>query len=323
MARALIVAAALLGAAAVGGAGAQNYPDKPIRVVDAYSPGGTSDILGRILGQKFLESQGQPWIMDNRPGANGIIGSEFVAKSPPNGYTLLMFTSTLTVQPSIYKNLPYDVLKSFVPVVLVSSTANVVVVHPTIPVKNVKEFIALARAKPGQLTYASGGAGTSTHMSMELFKSMAKLNIRHIPYKGITPGVIDVIGGHVDCAFATMPVALPYIRSGKLRALAVTSEKRAKATPEIPTVAEAVLPGYDAVNSVGVLAPAETPREIVHKLNAEIARILDLPDVRERFAVVGAEAAGGTPEKFGNYIRSEISKWAGVVKSSGMEVQAW
>lgn len=301
---------------------AQTYPDRPIRVVDAYSPGGTSDILGRILGQKFLESQGQPWILENRTGGNGIIGSEFVSKAPPNGYTLLMFTTTLTVQPSIYKNLPYDVLKSFVPVILVSSTANVLVLHPAIPVKSVKEFIALAKAKPGQLTYASGGAGTSTHMSMELFKSMAKLNVRHIPYKGITPGIIDVIGGHVDCAFGTMPVALPYIKSGKLRALAVTSEKRALATPEIQTVAEAALPGFDAVNSVGVLVPAETPREIVHKLNAEIARILGLPDVRERFALVGAEPVRGTPEKFANYIRSEIS-WAGVVKSSGMEVQAW
>lgn len=170
---------------------------------------------------------------------------------------LLMFTSTLTAQPSIYKNLPYDVLKSFVPVVLVSSTANVVVVHPAIPVKNVKEFIASASAKPGQLTYASGGARTSTPMSMELFTSMAKLNIRQIPCQGITPGAMDVIGGHVDCAFATMPVALPYIKSGRLCALAVTSEKRAKATPKIPTIAEAALPGYDAVNSVGVLAPAE------------------------------------------------------------------
>lgn len=318
-----LLMAAILAILAIPAVRAQTYPDRPVRVVDAYSPGGTSDVLGRILGQKFLENQGQPWILENRPGANGIIGSEFVSKSAPNGYTLLMFTTTLTVQPSIYKNLPYDVLKSFAPVILVSSTANVLVLHPAIPVKSVKEFMVLAGAKPGQLTYASGGAGTSTHMSMELLKSMAKLNIRHIPYKGITPGIMDVIGGHVDCAVGTMPVVLPHIKSGKLRALAVTSEKRALATPGIQTIAESGLPGYDAVNSVGVLAPAETPREIVIKLNAEIAKVLDLPDVKERFALVGAEPVGGSPAKFAAYIRTEIDKWARVVKTSGMELQAW
>jgi tripartite-type tricarboxylate transporter receptor subunit TctC len=308
---------------AVALAHAQTYPERPIRVVDAYSPGGTSDLLGRILGQKFQELEGQPWILENRTGANGIIGSEFVAKAQPNGYTLLMLTTTLTVQPSIYRNLPYDVLKSFAPVIQVSAAANILVLHPAIPAKSVKDLIALARAKPGQLTYASGGAGTSTHMSMELFKSMAKLDIRHIPYKGITPGIVDIIGGHVDCAFSTMPVALPYIRSGKLHALAVTSATRALAAPEIPTVAESGLAGFEAANAVGVLAPAGTPREIVDKLNAVIARILNLADVRERFAVAGVEPVGGSPGNFENYIRTEIRKWAGVVKSSGMEVQAW
>ena len=302
---------------------AQTYPDRPIRVVDAYAPGGTSDLMGRLLGQKFQESQGQPWILENRTGGNGIIGSEYVAKAKADGYTLLMFTTTLTVQPSLYRNLPYDVVKSFTPVILAASNANVLVLHPAIPVRNVKDFIALARARPGQLTYASGGAGTSTHMSMELFKSMAKLDVRHIPYKGITPGVIDIMGGHVDCAFSTMPVVLPHIKAGKLHAVAASSEKRALALPDLPTVAESGLPGFSAVNSVGILAPADTPGDIVIRLNATVAKILELPDIRERLAVIGMEPVGGNPEKFAAFIRTEIRKWAGVVKSSGMELQGW
>lgn len=234
-----------------------------------------------------------------------------------------MFTASHTIHPSFYKNLPYDFLKVFAPITLTSSTTNMLVVHPAVPARNVKELIVLAKARPGQLNFASAGLGSTNHLGMELFKSMAAVDMTHIPYKGSAPAVGDMIGGHIDLMFVPMPIVLPHVKSGKLRALAVSTAKRAVAMPGIPTVAEAGLPGYEATNAHGVLAPAGTPREIVIKLNTEIVRILNLTDVRERLFSIGAEPVGNTPEQFGGYLRSEIAKWAKVIKDIGMTPQPW
>ncbi len=302
---------------------AQSYPHKPIRVIDAYPPGGTTDVVARIISPRFAENTGQPWVIDNRPGAQGIIGTEVASKSPADGYTLLMFTASHTIHPSFYRNLPYDFLKAFAPITLTSSTTNMLVVHPAVPARNVKELIVLAKARPGQLNFASAGLGSTNHLAMELFKSMAGVVMTHIPYKGSAPAVSDMIGGHLDLMFVPMPIVLPHVKSGKLRALAVSTAKRAVAMPGIPTVAEAGLPGYEATNAHGVLAPAGTPREIVLKLNAAVVRILNLPDVKERLVGIGAEPVVTTPEQFGEYLRSEIAKWAKVIKDIDMTPQAW
>src|SRR5690606_24364362 len=252
--------------------GGQGHPAKPIRVIDAYPPGGSTDVLARLVAPKFQDSTGQPWVVENRPGAQGIIGCEYVARAAPDGYTLLMFTGSHTVHPSIYKKLPYDLVRDFAPVTLASSTTNILVVHPSVPAKSLREFIAVAKSARGKLNYASAGTGSTTHMATELMKSMAGIEATHIPHKGSAPAVIDLVGGHVDFMFAPLPVILPHVKSGKARALAVSTAKRSAALPDIPTVAEAGLPGYEATNSVGVLAPAGTPKAIIAKLNAEIVR---------------------------------------------------
>lgn len=302
---------------------AQTYPSRPIRIIDAYAPGGSSDIMARTIGQRMTEDWGQQVVVDNRPGGNAVIGTDMAAKAPADGYTLLMFTSTLTVQPILYKNLPYNLRTDFAPVALVATTSNVLLVNPAAPAATLKEFITLAKARPGKLTYGSGGTGTGTHMAMELLRSMADLQMTHVPYKGIAPALTDIMGGHIDCAFAPMPPAIPHIKSGRLKALAVSTSKRSAAMPDIPTIAEAGVAGYDSTNAVGILAPAKTPRQTVARLNGEIVRILGMREVRERLSSLGTDPAGGTPEEFRTFIESEIEKWARVVKSSGMEVQAW
>ncbi len=302
---------------------AQGYPVKPVRVIDAYPPGGGTDIVARTLAPKFQESQGQPWVIDSRAGAQGIIGAEIAARSAPDGHTLLMFATNFTIHPSIYKNLPFDLTKSFVPVTQTSTVAMIVVVHPSVPAHKVKELIALAKTRPGRLNFASSGFGGITHMAGELFNGMAGIKMTHIPYKGGAPTVLATVGGEVDLTFAAIPVAGPYIRSGRMRPLAVTTTRRSTVMPELPTIAEAGLPGFEVTNAYGVLAPAGTPREIVAKLQHEIARILNLPDVRERLLALGAEPVGSTPEQFGAHIRTEISKWANVVKATGIELQSW
>ena len=301
----------------------QAYPGKPIRVIDAYPPGGSTDVVARIIAVKFQESTGQPWIVDNRPGAQGIIGSEFVSRALPDGYTLLMFTGSHTVHPSIYAKLPYDLLKDFAPVTLTSATTNCLVVHSSVPARSVRELIALANAKPGLLNYSSSGIGSTTHMGMELFKSVAGVDFRHIPYKGAAPAVLDLVGGHVDLAFAPLPVMLPHIKSGRVRPLAVSTAKRSGALPNIPTVAEAGVPGYEATNSVGVLAPAATPRDIIVKLSTEIVRILALPEIRERLLGLGAEPVGNSPEQFAAFLREDIARWAKVVRDAKLPLQSW
>jgi len=303
------------------GAWGQAYPAKPIRLVVPFPAGGTTDILARAVGQKLTEAWGQPVVVDNRPGAGGNIGSELVAKAAPDGYTLLMGTvGTHAINASLYAKMPYDHIKDFAPVILVAGVPNVLVVNPAVPVNSVQELIAYAKANPGRLNFASSGSGTSIHLSGELFKVMAGVQMTHIPYKGSAPALQDLIGGQVQLMFDNLPSALPQIKGGKLRALAVTSATRAAALPDVPTVAEAGLPGFEASSWFGVLAPAGTPVAIIARLNAEIAKWLASPEAREKLASQGANAAGGSPEDFAKHIAAETAKWQKVVKESGAKV---
>jgi tripartite-type tricarboxylate transporter receptor subunit TctC len=305
-----------------GTAFAQTYPVKPVRIIDGFPPGGSSDIVARVIAPKFQESLHQPLIVENRAGAQGIIGADAVAKAPPDGYTLFVMTGTHTVHPVIYRNMPYEFPKAFAPIALTSSIAQVLAVHPTVPVRTVKELIALAKMKPGRLNFGAGGTGPQ--MTGELFNSMAGTKITFIGYKGGAPAVLAAVTGEVDVTFATMPTAIAFIRDGRLRALGVCTTKRSAVLPQLPTVAEAGLPGYESTNSVGILAPAGTPRDVVAKLHQEIVRILALPDVRDRLLVAGIEPAQlMTPEQFGDYLRGEVVKWAKVVKAADIKVQTF
>jgi tripartite-type tricarboxylate transporter receptor subunit TctC len=304
------------------GAFAQAYPNKPIRMIVPFPPGGTADILGRAIGQKLAENVGQQVIVENRAGANGNIGAQIVAKSPPDGYTLLMSPqSTLTNNPSLYSALPFDTIKDFAPITLVAETPHFIVVHPSVPAKTVGDLIALAKAKPGYLTFASAGSGSSLHLTGELFKSMAGIDIVHIPYKGAAPAVTDLLGGQISMMFDTGPSALPHVRSGKTRALAVTTANRSRLMPDLPTVVESGLPGYDVTTWFGLVAPSGTPREIVTKLNAEVVRILQTPEVKERLETQAADPVGNTPEEFAAIIKADIAKWGEVIKLSGVRIE--
>jgi tripartite-type tricarboxylate transporter receptor subunit TctC len=303
------------------GAAAQSYPTRSIRLVVPFPAGGTTDILARAVSQKLTEAFGQSVVVDNRPGAAGNIGSDLVAKSTPDGYTLLMGTvGTHAINPSLYSNMPYDHIKDFVPVVLVAGVPNVLVVNPALPVNSVADLIKLAKAKPGTINFASSGSGTSIHLSGELFKTMAGVDMTHVPYKGSSPALTDLIGGQVQIMFDNLPSSLAQIKAGKLRAVAVTSLKRAPALPDVPTINESGLPGFEASSWFGVLAPAGTPAPIVARINAEVNKWLQSADAREKLLSQGAEAAGGTPEQFATYIRVETEKWAKVVKASGAKV---
>ena len=300
---------------------AQSYPSRPVRLVVPFPAGGTTDILARAMAEKLSGALGQQFVVDNRPGAGGNIGSDIVAKSPPDGYTLLMGTvGTHAINPSLYPKMPYDHVKDFVPVVLVAGVPNVLVVNPTVPAKTVAELIALAKEKPGTINFASSGNGTSIHLSGELFKLLAGVQIAHVPYKGSAPALTDLIGGRVQIMFDNLPSALPHIKGGKLRALAVTSSKRAPALPDLPTIAESGVAGFEASSWFGILAPAATPRDIVQRINAEANKALHAPDMREKLLAQGAEAVGNSPEFFADYIRTETVKWAKVVKDSGARV---
>ena len=302
-------------------ASAQSYPNRTIRLVVPFPAAGTTDILARAAAQKLTEAFGQSVVVDNRPGAAGNIGSDLVAKSAPDGYTLLMGTvGTHAINPSLYSKMPYDHVKDFVPVVLVAGVPNVLVVNPALPVNSVADLIKLAKDKPGQINFASSGSGTSIHLSGELFKTMAGVDITHVPYKGSSPALIDLIGGQVQIMFDNLPSALPQIKAGKLRAIAVTSLKRAPVLPDVPTISESGLPGFEASSWFGVLAPAGTPAPIVARINAEVNKWLQSAEAREKLLSQGAEAAGGSPEQFANHIRAESEKWAKVVKASGAKV---
>jgi tripartite-type tricarboxylate transporter receptor subunit TctC len=302
-------------------ASAQTYPVKPIRIVVPFPPGGATDILARDVAQKLTEAWGQQVIVDNRPGAGGNIGSELVAHSAPDGYTLEMGTvGTHAINASLYAKMPYDHVKDFAPVILVAGVPNVLVVNNAVPANSVAELIAYAKANPGKLNFASSGNGTSIHLSGELFKVMAGVQMTHIPYKGSAPALQDLLGGQVQLMFDNLPPSLPQIKAGKVRALAVTSLTRAPALPDVPTVAESGLPGFEASSWFGILAPAGTPPAIVAKLNAEIAKWLATPEAKEQLAKQGANAAGGTPEEFAKHIAAETAKWAKVVKDSGAKI---
>ena len=298
-----------------------DYPSKPVRLVVPFPPGGTTDILARAVAQKLTEQWHQQVIVDNRPGAGGNIGADLVAKSAPDGYTLLMGTiGTQAINPSLYARMPYDAQKDFAPVILVAAVPNVLEVNPSLPVHTVQELIAYAKAHPGKLNFASSGNGTSIHLSGELFKSMTGVQMTHVPYKGSAPALADLAGGQVQLMFDNLPSSLGLIKGGKLRALAVTSTARSPALPDVPTIAESGLPGYEATAWFGVLAPAKTPPAIVDKLNAAIGAWLASPEAKEKLASQGAAAAGGTPADFARYIASETTKWAKVVKTSGAHI---
>jgi tripartite-type tricarboxylate transporter receptor subunit TctC len=315
LARAAVTLAALLAPGA--GWAQQAYPTKPIRVVVAFAPGGIADFAARSVSQRLSESLGVPVVVENRPGAGGITGADVVAKAAPDGYTLLVTSISHTINPSMRKNLPFDALHDFAPVTQIADAPNLLVVHPSLPVKSVTELTALARARPGQVTYASSGGGTSTHLSGELYKAMARVDIVHVPYKGGGPAVVDLLGGHVLMMFSTVPSVLQQVRAGKLRGLAVTGARRFPAAAEFPTMIEAGLPGYEVSGWSGVFAPAGTPRGSVSRLAGEIAKILRSPELRDRFFVQGAEPVGNSPEVFTAFVSSEIAKWKKVVEFSG------
>jgi len=302
-------------------AGAQTYPTRPVRLVVPFPAGGTTDILARAAAQKLSEAWGQQVIVDNRPGAGGNIGTELVARSAPDGYTLEMGTvGTHAINASLYSKLPYDHVKDFAPVILVAGVPNVLVIGPGLPVNSVQELIAYAKANPGKLNFASSGSGTSIHLSGELFKTLTGVQMTHVPYKGSAPALSDLMGGQVQLMFDNLPSSLAFIKAGKLRALAVTSTVRAAALPDVPTMVEAGVPGFEASSWFGILAPAGTPRDIVMRINGEVAKWLASPDAREKLSAQGAIAAGGTPEDFARHIGSETTKWAKVVKESGAKV---
>ena len=320
---ALVAAAmALVAGVAAPDASAQAaWPSKPIRIVVPFPPGGTTDILARAAAQKMTEAWKEQAVIDNRPGAGGNIGAELVAKAPADGYTMLMGTvGTHAINASLYAKMPYDHVKDFAPVILVAAVPNVMVVHPSVPAATVAEFIAWAKANPGKVNFASSGSGTSIHLAGELFKTQTGLAMTHVPYKGSAPAIADLIGGQVQVMFDNLPSALPQIRGGKLRALAVTSRERANALPDVPTVAESGLLGFEASSWFGLLAPTGTPREVVVRVNAEIARWLASSDAKDKLASQGAVAAGGTPEDFASHITAETAKWQKVVRESGAKV---
>lgn len=309
----------VLGTALLPMAHAQTYPVKPIRVVVPYAPGGPTDILTRAVGQHLTETWGQQVILDNRPGNSGHVGTAYAAKQPADGYNLNMVGISFSVAPSLGGRTGYDAQRDFAPVSLIAGVNNVMVVHPSLPVKNVKSFIALARKQPGALTYASGGPGGAQHLAGEYFSYLAKINMVHVPYKGAAPSVTALISGEVVIGFADMLISAPHVKSGRLRGLAVTGATRSAALPDLPTVAESGLPGYAVTVWFGMLAPAKTPAEIISRLQAEIARGLKTPAVRERLTAMGAEPSGNTPEEFTEFLRSEISKWSKVVKAAGLD----
>ncbi len=285
------------------------------------APGSGPDIMARTIAQKLSEAWNQPVVVEARPGAGGIIGSEAVAKSPPDGYTLIMGNAgSHSVNPSLYRKLPYDPLKDFAPVVLVSTAPNILIVHPSLPVKSVKELIALAKVRPGELTFGSGGNGSTAHLSGELFRTLAGIQLVHVPFKGAPAAVLGVITGEISMAILNLPPALPHVKSGRLKALAVSTPKRSMALPDLPTIAESGLPGYSATAWYGVLAPAGTSREIILKLNAEIVKSLRTNEIRARIASDGGEVVGSTPEEFTAVMKSDIAKWAKVVQDSGARV---
>lgn len=316
-----LVFLAALAAAPVAGAQAQAYPSKAIRVIVPFPPGGSTDFLARIVGQKLTAAWGQQVVIDNRPGAGGTVGAAEAARATPDGYTLLMGAVHHTIATSAYAKLPYDFQKDFAPVTTVAIVPNILVVNPAVPATTVKELIAHAKANPGKLTYGSAGMGTAHHLIGESFNAQAGVDILHVPYKGGSPAVADLIGGQVTLMYDTVSSCLPHIKSGKLRAIGVSTAKRSAALPDVPTIAEAALPGFEVTTWFGFLAPAKTPPEIVTRLNTEIVKILNMPDVRERLLAAGSEPVGNTPEQMTAQIAKETAEFAKIVKQAKLVVE--
>jgi len=316
----LYAATSALAQISSAGSGAA-YPAKPIRVIVGFPPGSGADITARVIGAKAGEALAQQVIVDNRPGAASNIAAELSAKAPPDGYTLFIGTVANTINATLYPKLPFDFARDFAPVALTTAAPNVLVVHPSVPAKSVKELVALAKGRPGQLNFASSGTGTAPHLSGELFKALAGVNLVHIPYKGSPPAVTDLMAGEVALMFSPSSTVLPHVKSGRLRALAVTTASRLPSLPDLPTVAESGLKGYETITWFGFVAPAKTPPAVVTRLNAEIVKVLALPDVRNQFRIQGIEVLGGTPEQFASTIRDEIAKWAKVIRLSGAKAE--
>jgi tripartite-type tricarboxylate transporter receptor subunit TctC len=318
-------ASALLAIASAGAAFAQQpdaaaqYPNHPVRIIVPSSPGGGTDILARLLAKKLGESMGQPFVVENRAGAGQAIGIDVVSHAAPDGYTLLMAASAIVLNQVLSKKTPYDTMRDFKPVSLVSTVSNVLVVNPALPVKTERELIDYARSHPGALNYSSAGNGTSPHLSMELFRSMAGIKMTHVPYKGTGPATVDLLAGQVQLSMPNILTAMPHIRAGTLRALGVTGPRRAGALPDVPTIAEAGLPGYESVQWYGMLAPAGTPAAVVNKLQAEIVRAVHSPEIQAAMASEGADPVGSSADEFAAFIRSEIAKWTQVVKTAGIQ----
>jgi tripartite-type tricarboxylate transporter receptor subunit TctC len=312
---------ALLAVVAAPGAAAQAYPARPVKLVVPFPPGGPLDATGRLVAQKLTEAWGQPVVVENKPGAGGNIGADLVAKSAPDGYTILLGAlSTHAVNPTLYPNMPYDAVRDFAPITLLATTPNVLVVNPSLPVNSVKELVAYAKANPGKLAFGSGSNGSAGHLAGELFKVETGTDIIHVPYKGAAPAMQALLAGDVQFMFDNLASATPQVKAGKLKALAVTTARRSPLAPELPTMAEAGLPGFDITTWYGLMAPAGTPSAIVAKWNAEVTKILNSPDVKERLAAQGAEAAPTTPDQFAAFIKAEIPKYARIVKASGAKV---
>jgi tripartite-type tricarboxylate transporter receptor subunit TctC len=305
----------------VAWAQAQGWPSKPVHFVIPFPAGGSTDIVARLIGERLSQSLGQPFVIDNRAGAGGTLGSDSVAKAAADGYTMLIGTSsTHAIAPSLYSKLPYDPVRDFSPVTLLGTATIMLVVNPSVPAKTVGELIALAKAKPGELTFASSGNGSVSHLTGEYFKSLAGIDMRHIPYKGDTPMIVDLVGGRVSMAFGTAVAFLPYTKSGKLDPLAVTNAQTSPIAPNLPTVAASGLPGFEALQWFGILMPAGTPKEIVSKLNAEIVKILKTPEMQQRLQGLGFEVVGNSPEQFAAFMRAETLKWGKIVKDSGAKI---
>ena len=301
---------------------AQGYPGKPVRWVVPFPPGGSADIMGRMIGQDLAKTLGQQVVIENRAGASAIVGSDYVAKSPPDGYTLLQANvSQMTIHPGLYPKLPYDPLKDFAPVTVLGVVTSVVVVTPALPVKTIQELIALARKRPGQLNFTSSGAGASTHLTGELLKQRAGIAMTHINYKGSGPALTDVMAGFVEVMFENLPSALPFINSGKLKVLAVTGKDRSPVLKSVPTLAESGFPGFDMVSWQALVAPAGTPRTVIDKLNAEVAKVLKTPEMKEKMFGLGTEVVANSPEQFAQYLREETAKWSKIVKDAGIKLE--
>jgi tripartite-type tricarboxylate transporter receptor subunit TctC len=301
-------------------AAGDNYPSKPIRLVVPFTPGGSNDLVGRVLSQKLFEVWGQPVIIDNRPGGGSTIGIDVVVRAPPDGYTLLTTSGGVAMNVSLYK-LPFNPVKDLAPVILLAQMPYLLAVNPSLPAKSARDLVSLAKAQPGKVIFASSGAGTSSHLAMELFRSMAGIDMLHVPFKGGGPAVTSVMSGEVQGTFNVITGTLPYTRSGKLRALGVSSAKRVEVAPDIPTIGESGVAGYEMIAWYNVFAPARTPRAIVDRLNNEITRMLQMPDVRERLQTLGVTPLGGTPEALGKYLEFEITRWAKLIKEVGIQVK--